>query len=147
MWKHVKVKPDQVFLKEPEFSQFCYNRDCKYNHMVETLKNSYYQSTGFYNPSQNPEIKNKKKITCLSHYDNWKCFTQYTFGKWLVEHGVENASQLQSVKDKKLQNLINKGYNGWGDYLSKIIKNFCDKLSISNISQLDSVKQKKLNHI
>lgn len=60
------------------YAKTCSDRKCQ----VLALRNTYFKKTGFENPSQNPEVKQKKEQTTREHY------------------GVDNPFQIGYVKEK-----------------------------------------------
>lgn len=125
------------------FAKNCYDKECRSKIMVKTLRDSISEKYHVDNISKLKSIKEKKANTILKHYGNWQNFMDASLWGWCKSIGIENASQLQSVKDKKEANVLALGYSSQSEYLKKLIDDWCLKEGVTNVSQLDWVKQKK----
>lgn len=101
--KLVKIEPMKHGYETVQFSRSCYDNICKNKQMVSTLSNTYLKNTGYSNPSQNPNVKKKKEESFLKHYGSWTEMMNATLWGWCNRMGIQNTSQLQSVKDKNFK--------------------------------------------
>lgn len=112
--------PEHISLSHIYESRYLLENDCAKNPLylnksnntkntvhfgIEKIKNDYKEKTGFANPSQVPEIKEKKKQTILKNFGT-EFFIQSETGKDkikntnLKKYGVTNVFQNEEIKSK-----------------------------------------------
>ena len=122
---------------------------CEGEKFVEKLYNYIYKSPQHTCPVCGKETPFKNFISGHSQYCSVKCSANDDVKKekakttMLEKYGVENISQLDSIKQQRLQTMETR-YGKYFNNRKKAKTTMLEKYGVENISQLDSIKQQRL---
>jgi predicted GNAT family N-acyltransferase len=144
-YKHLKKdscnKKECIQKKKKEIFNLKYGCDNPFqsDKIKQKIINSNLEKYGVANPTQNEEIRNKQKRTCMAKYGSENLFQSDLIKEKIKQqnlliYGVENSFQRKDVQEKQKQTLEKKykvnHYSKTQEYKEKIIKTNLERYGV-----------------